>query len=243
MKKMILFKEDFMSKIGIIGAMDEEVTLLKKSMHGVKATVKAGMIFAEGTLWGKETVVVVSGIGKVNMAVCSQMLIDLFGVDTLINTGVAGSLDAKIDIGDIVISTEAQQHDMDVSALGDPVGVIPRMKDSIFKADEKLIDIAYKACKKANPDINCFKGKVVSGDQFIASRDKKDFLKAYFKGMCAEMEGGSMAQVAYLNEIPFVIIRAISDKADDSGHMDYPVFAKGAIMHSVALLEEMYKSI
>jgi adenosylhomocysteine nucleosidase len=91
-----------MSKIGIIGAMDEEVTLLKKSMHGVKATVKAGMIFAERTLWGKETVVVVSGIGKVNMAVCAQMLIDLFKVDTLINTGVAGSLDAKIDIGDIV---------------------------------------------------------------------------------------------------------------------------------------------
>ena len=149
----------------------------------------------------------------------------------------------SVAIGDIVISTEAQQHDMDVSALGDPVGIIPRMKDSIFKADEKLVDIAYKACKKANPDINCFKGKVVSGDQFIASRDKKDFLKAYFKGMCAEMEGGSMAQVAYLNEIPFVIIRAISDKADDSGHMDYPVFAKGAIKHSVAHLEEMYKSI
>ena len=232
-----------MSKIGIIGAMDEEVTLLKKSMHGVKATVKAGMIFAEGTLWGKETVIVVSGIGKVNMAVCAQMLIDLFKVDTLINTGVAGSLDARIDIGDIVVSTEAQQHDMDVSALGDPVGIIPRMKESVFKSDERLVDIAYKSCKTANPDIHCFKGKVVSGDQFIASRDKKDYLKAYFKGMCAEMEGGAMAQVAYLNEVPFVIIRAISDKADDSGHMDYPVFAKGAIKHSVALLEEMYKSI
>lgn len=232
-----------MNKIGIIGTMDEEVAILKKRMHKMKATVKAGMVFAEGELWDKETVVVVSGIGKVNMAVCAQMLIDLFNVDTLINTGVAGSLDAKIDIGDIVVSTEAQQHDMDVSALGDKVGIIPRMKDSIFKADPTLVDIAYKACKYANPDIHCFKGKIVSGDQFIASKDKKDYLSAYFNGMCAEMEGAAMAQVAYLNEIPFVILRAISDKADDSGHMDYPVFAKAAIGHSVALLEEMYKSL
>ncbi|MCR4716597.1 MAG: 5'-methylthioadenosine/adenosylhomocysteine nucleosidase [Lachnospiraceae bacterium] len=232
-----------MGRIGIIGAMDEEVAVLKKNMHKMKATVKAGMIFAEGELWGRDSVVVVSGIGKVNMAVCAQMLIDLFDVDMLINTGVAGSLNAKIDIGDIVVSNEAQQHDMDVSALGDKVGIIPRMKDSIFKADERLVDIAYEACKYANSDINCFKGKVVSGDQFIASKDKKEFLTAYFGGMCAEMEGAAMAQVAYLNEVPFVILRAISDKADDSGHMDYPVFAKAAISHSVALLEEMYKRL
>ncbi len=232
-----------MERIGIIGAMDEEVAQLKGLMHGMEEVAKAGMVFAKGELWGKDTVVVVSGIGKVNMAVCTQALIDIFDVDTLINTGVAGSLDNDIDIGDIVLSTKAQQHDMDVSALGDPVGIIPRMEESVFKADEHLIEVAREACKEANPDIKCFTGKVVSGDQFIASKDKKDYLVKTFGGRCAEMEGAAMAHVAYLNNIPFLIIRAISDKADNSGHEDYSAFAKKAIVHSVKLLEAMYNKL
>lgn len=232
-----------MRHIGLIGAMDEEVAILKENMQEKREMTKAAMTFVSGVLWGIPTVVVVSGIGKVNMAVCAQILIDEYGVDTLINTGVAGSLDAKIDIGDIVLSSEAQQHDMDVSALGDPVGTIPRMNESIFKADKELVQLAKAACEKANPDIHCYVGKVVSGDQFIASAEKKDFLIDTFHGMCAEMEGAAMAQVAYLNQIPFLIIRAISDKADNSGHEDYSVFAKKAIVHSVQLLEELYRSI
>lgn len=231
-----------MKRIGLIGAMDEEVAILKENMESVTCSKKAGMTFFQGKLWGMDTVVVVSGIGKVNMAVCTQILIDFYNVDTLINTGVAGSLNNDLEIGDIVLSCCAQQHDMDVSALGDPVGTIPRMEESIFKADEKLVELAKAACEKANPDIACHIGKVLSGDQFIAGADKKDWLVSTFKGDCAEMEGGAMAQVAYLNHVPFLIIRAISDKADNSGQMDYQTFAKKAITHTVSLLKEMYIS-
>ena len=227
-------------KIAVIGAMDEEVALLKKEMEQCSEQMLAGMNFISGKLWGVDTVAVVSGIGKVNMAVCAQILADRYDVDVLINTGVAGSLNNAIEIGDIVISTCAQQHDMDVSALGDPVGTIPRMEESIFKADEELVKQAKLACETANPEIQCFLGKVVSGDQFIAGQEKKQWLIQTFAGDCAEMEGASMAQVAYLNNIPFVIIRAISDKADDSGQEDYPVFAKKAIMHTTKLLKQMY---
>lgn len=230
-----------MSRIGLIGAMDEEVAELKERMEGRRDTGAAGMEFSEGKLWGVDTVVVVSGIGKVNMAICTQIMIDRFAVDTVINTGVAGSLDARIDIGDIVLSTEAQQHDMDVSALGDPAGTIPRMDCSVFPADPELVDAAEKACEKANPDIHVFRGKVLSGDQFIASREKKDDLVQRFGGICAEMEGAAMAHTAYLNKVPFLVIRAISDKADDSGHEDYAVFEKKAITHSVRLLEQLYR--
>lgn len=231
-----------MKTIGLIGAMEEEVAILKNDMEQTDEQIHAGMNFLHGSLWGTDTVVVTSGIGKVNMAVCAQILIDLYGVDTVINTGVAGSLNNALDIGDIVLSRCAQQHDMDVSPLGDPVGTIPRMEESIFPADETLVRLAKTACEKANPDINCHVGKVVSGDQFIADGEKKNYLVQTFQGDCAEMEGAALAQVAYLNHIPFLIIRAISDKADNSGHMDYPVFAKQAIVHTVNLLKELYQN-
>lgn len=232
-----------MKKIGLIGAMEEEVAILKEQMNEKKEQMKAGMTFIQGNLWGTDTVLVVSGIGKVNMAICTQLLIDLYEIDTVINTGVAGSLNNALDIGDIVLSSCAQQHDMDVSPLGDPVGIIPRMDTSIFPADESLVTLAKEACEKANPDIHCHIGKIVSGDQFIASAEKKDYLIETFQGDCAEMEGAAMAQTAYLNQVPFLIIRAISDKADNSGHMDYSVFARQAITHTVNLLEEMYRRL
>ena len=232
-----------MKTIGLIGAMDEEVAILKELMTETTEMTKAGMTFIHGNLWGTDTVVVVSGIGKVNMAICTQILIDEYKVSTVINTGVAGSLNNQLEIGDIVISRCAQQHDMDVSALGDPVGTIPRMDESIFPADKTLIELAKKACESANPDIHCHIGKIVSGDQFIASAEKKDYLIQTFQGDCAEMEGAAMAQVAYLNKIPFLIIRAISDKADNSGHMDYPTFAKQAIVHTTNLLRELYQNL
>lgn len=232
-----------MRTIGLIGAMDEEVAILKQHMKDTHEKTKAGMAFIHGNLWNIDTVVVVSGIGKVNMAICTQILIDEYEVDTVINTGVAGSLNNGLDIGDIVLSECAQQHDMDVSPLGDPVGTIPRMDVSIFPADKNLLALARTACEKANPDIHCHTGKVVSGDQFIASADKKNYLIQTFHGDCAEMEGAAMAQVAYLNKVPFLIIRAISDKADNSGHMDYPAFARQAIVHTTSLLRELYQTL
>lgn len=232
-----------MSVIGIIGAMEEEVAALKEKMELTRVLKKASMEFYQGTLQGKDVVVVRSGIGKVNAGLCTQILADVFGVTHVINTGIAGSLDARIDIGDIVISTEALQHDMDATQFGYPLGQIPRMETLAFPADEAMGQIAKEACEKVNPEIQVFMGRVVTGDQFIASREVKDRIKENFDGLCTEMEGAAIAQAAWLNQIPFVIIRAISDKADDSAEMDYPTFERQAIIHSVRLTEEMIRRL
>lgn len=232
-----------MKKIGIIGAMELEVEELKASLTEVTVTEKAGMSFFEGKLNGTPVVVVRCGIGKVNAALCVQILVDLFEVTNIINTGVAGSLNAKLDIGDILVSVDAIHHDMDVSPLGYDLGVVPQMDCSIFKADAKMADLAIAACNKVNPDIRAIQGRVVSGDQFIAGKDIKDKLIKVFEGDCAEMEGASIAHGAYLNKVPFVIVRAISDKADDSATMDYPSFEKAAAKHCANLVKEMVADI
>ena len=232
-----------MSVIGIIGAMEEEVAALKEKMEIKEVLKKASMEFYKGTLQGKEVVVVRSGIGKVNAGLCTQILADVFDAKMVINTGIAGSLDACIDIGDIVISTEALQHDMDATQFGYPLGQIPRMETLAFPADEKMVSLAKAACEKVNPEIKVFTGRVVTGDQFVASKEVKDRIKTNFDGLCTEMEGAAIAQAAWLNEIPFVIIRAISDKADDSAQMDYPTFERQAIIHSVRLTEEMIRNL
>ena len=229
--------------IGIIGAMEEEVAHLKEAMQVEKTVERAAMTFVKGKLDGKDVVVVRSGIGKVNAGICAQILADLFEVDTLINTGVAGSLDAALDIGDIVISTDAVQHDMDVSALGDPVGQIPRMDTFAFPADERLVQLAVQANEEANPDIHTFTGRVVSGDQFVSDGSVKERLVTQFQAKCTEMEGAAIAQAAYLNRISCVIIRAISDKADNSSTMDYPTFEKQAITHTVRLVRNLMGKI
>ena len=225
--------------IGIIGAMEEEVAHLKEARQVEETVERAAMTFVKGKLDGKDVVVVRSGIGKVNAGICAQILADLFEVDTLINTGVAGSLDAALDIGDIVISTDAVQHDMDVSALGDPVGQIPRMDTFAFPADERLVQLAVQANEEANPDIHTFTGRVVSGDQFVSDGAVKERLVTQFQAKCTEMEGAAIAQAAYLNKISCVIIRAISDKADNSSTMDYAAFEKQAITHTVRLVRNL----
>ena len=225
--------------IGIIGAMDEEVSKIKEAMTDVEIQKKAGMDFYRGKLHGKDAVVVRCGIGKVNAALCAQILADFYQVKYLINTGIAGSLNAQIDIGDIVLSSDALQHDMDAAGFGYQAGVIPRMPVSVFEADPQLIAQAKEACEKVNPDIRVFIGRVVSGDQFISDKEKKKWLVETFQGYCTEMEGAAIAQAAYLNGIPFLIVRAISDKADDSANMDYTAFEKKAIEHSVNLMMEL----
>jgi adenosylhomocysteine nucleosidase len=225
--------------IGIIGAMEEEVAALKEEMQTEEVKEIAGMTFVKGVLCGRDAVVVRSGIGKVNAALCAQILASEFGVDALINTGIAGSLDARIDIGDIVISTDALYHDMDASKFGDPVGQIPRMDVFSFEADPRLVGLAKEANQEANPDIHTFTGRVVSGDQFIADAEDKERIKNNFDPLCTEMEGAGIAHAAYLNGISYVIIRAISDKADNSASMDYPAFEKQAIIHSVRLVKTL----
>ncbi|MDD3186192.1 MAG: 5'-methylthioadenosine/adenosylhomocysteine nucleosidase [Anaerostipes sp.] len=222
--------------IGIIGAMEEEVQSLIDFMDVKEKKEISSMVFYKGRLGKKEVVVVQSGIGKVNMAVCTQILVDIYHVNQLINTGIAGGLYQDINIGDIVISSDTLQHDMDATGFGYKLGEIPRMESSIFQADEELVKLAKEVCEEVNPDIQCFIGRVVSGDQFISSSEKKKELIDVFQGYCAEMEGAAMAQVAYLNKIPFVILRAISDKADNSATEDYPAFEKKAIKHILRLV-------
>jgi len=225
-----------MKKTGIIGAMEEEVNILKRLMQDVTIKKVASMEFCEGTIKGKQVVVVRCGIGKVNAAVCTQVLADLYHVDAVINTGVAGSLVNKIDIADIVLSTDTLQHDMDASGFGYELGVIPRMESSIFKADIRLITIAKDICEAEIPEVKVHTGRIVSGDQFISDNSKKEWLVKTFDGYCTEMEGAAIAQTAYLNQIPFLIIRAISDKADHSAEMTYSIFEELAIKNTVKLL-------
>lgn len=228
-----------MKRIGIIGAMDLEVEHLKGEMQISRIVDKAGMEFYTGTLKGVDVVIVRSGIGKVNAGLCTQILADVFQVTHIINTGVAGSLNAKLDIGDILISKDALYHDMDVRIFGYQLGEVPQMGCREFKADKAMIEAAVSSCKEVNPDIHVEVGRILSGDQFISDKAKKETLIADFQGDCTEMEGAAIAHSAYLNKIPFVIIRAISDKADDSAEMDYPTFEREAAKHSAKLVEHM----
>ena len=232
-----------MNRIGIIGAMDIEVDALKEQMTGVTRVNKASMEFYQGKLNGKDVVVVRSGIAKVNAAVCTQILADVFEVEAVINTGIAGSLRNEINIGDIVVSTDALQHDMDAVEFGYPKGQIPGMKVFSFVANAALRETAVRVCQKVNPDIQVFEGRIVSGDQFVARAEVKNEIIKEFAGYCTEMEGASIAQAAYLNGIPFVVVRAISDKADNSATMDYPTFERQAAQHCVNLVGEMLREL
>lgn len=229
--------------IGIIGAMEQEVAQLKDAMLIEETVEQAAMSFCRGSLCGKDVVIVQSGIGKVNAGICAQILVDRFAVDVLINTGVAGALDERLNIGDMVISTDAVQHDMDVTMMGYKKGQIPGMDVLAFAADAELVKKAVLANEEANPDIATFAGRVASGDQFIAENNVKDRIISLFGAMCTEMEGAAIAQAAYLNQVSYVIIRAISDKADNSATMDYPTFEKQAIAHSVRLVQNLLTRI
>ena len=225
--------------LGIIGAMEVEVKELREMMENPQAQTVAGMTFYQGTIKGKEVVVVRSGIGKVNAGICSQILVDRYQVEGIINTGIAGSLRNEINIGDIVLATVAVQHDVDATGFGYPIGEIPQMGIKEFPADEKLRELAEACSKKANPDIQVFRGRVASGDQFISSKEKKNWIQENFDAYCTEMEGAAIAQAAYLNNIPYLVVRAISDKADDSANMDYSEFEAKAVENSVRLMAAM----
>lgn len=228
--------------IGIIGAMSEEIEKLLKIMDIDKVEVKARMEFNYGELCGKRVVLVTSGIGKVNAAVCTQILIDDFNVDCVINVGIAGGLHKDVVPGDVVIAEDLVQHDMDTTFFGDKLGQIPRLDTFDFKCSEELVEKAMEACKE-NVYSNHMKGRIVSGDQFVSCGDKLKFLHGEFNAYACEMEGASIAQVAYLNNIPFVVIRSISDNAITGTHMDYEKFAPIAIENSVNILKNMLTNL
>lgn len=229
--------------IGIIGAMEPEVRTLKEAANIQKTTTVAGMDFCEGKLGDKDVVIVQCGIGKVNAGVCANTLINDFGCTKIINTGVAGSLDNNIDIGDIVVSTDTVQHDFDVEAIGFARGEIPYTGLYAFPADENLRAAAVRAVSEAAPEISVFEGRVCSGDQFISTKEQKDTIINNFGGMCCEMEGAAIGQVCYLNETPFVVIRAISDKPDETEIVEYKEFEKTAAEHCAKIVQHMIEGM
>lgn len=214
-----------MKKLGIIGAMSVEVQTLKETMEELKVSTRAGMEFYEGTLEGLPAVVVQCGVGKVNAALCVQVLCDCYGVTHVVNTGVAGSLCAELDIGDLVISDDAMYHDFNCAPINPcyAVGQVPGLPVRSFAADKELINMAFNAAESVNPG-HVRIGRVASGDQFVCSKDQKNQIIEDTGALCTEMEGTAIAHAAWRNDVPFVIIRAISDKADDSAEMDYPTF-------------------
>ena len=215
-----------MNRIGIIGAMDEEVDILVELMDIKETIEKASLKFYKGTLEGKDIVLVRCGIGKVNSALCAQILISEFDVDAIVNTGVAGALHSELDVLDMVISTDAIQYDVDTTAFGDPKGTIPRMESSVFVADEKLINAAYESSIK----------------EMKSNKVLKELVND-FNAYCGEMEGGAIAHVCTLNKIPFVIIRAMSDKADGSADVTYDEFVKVAAHNSKDIVLNMLKAL
>lgn len=233
-----------MKKLGIIGAMSIEVENLKAAMTDLQITEKAGMEFYEGKLENLPCVVVQCGVGKVNAALCVQVLCDLYGVTHVVNTGVAGSLCNDLDIGDFVISDDAMYHDFNCAPINPnyAVGQVPGLPVRTFKADENLMKLAFDAAESVNPG-HAKIGRVASGDQFVCRKDVKEQIISDTGALCTEMEGAAIAHAAWRNGVPFVVLRAISDKADDSAEMDYPTFEQIAAARSTAVTQTMAKML
>jgi adenosylhomocysteine nucleosidase len=227
-----------MNRVGIIGAMEEEIVLLKEKIEVQRTDIFANMEFYSGEINNKTVIIVKCGVGKVNAAICTQILIDRFNVNYILNTGVAGAVSEKLDIGDIIISDEVLYHDVDVTALGFDIGVVPWMEQSIFNADKNLINIiknAYKDTDKISV------GRIVSGDQFIQSEEKRKSICEKFNPLCVEMEAAAIAHTCYVNNIPFVVIRSISDKANSSAEINFIEFLRGAAERSANVIEKVMK--
>lgn len=228
--------------LGIISAMSEELELLLTDIKLENKITKANMTFHQGKLWGKDVVAVVSGIGKVNAAVCAQILISEYKADSIINVGVAGGIGKNIYPGDVVVATDLVQHDMDTTVFGDAYGQVPRLDTFAFKCDDNLVKVALEACEEIS-EINTFSGRIVSGDQFISSLEKIQWFEKEFNAISCEMEGASIAHVCYLNNIPCVVIRSISDNANNGAHMDYEKFIPLGVRNSTTILKTMINKL
>ncbi len=208
-------------KIGIIGAMKIEIEALAEKLDDRRDTVFSGITFHEGRLCEKEVVLAVCGVGKVFAAICAQTMILKLGADAIINSGVAGGLDERLNICSAVIADKLVEHDMDTSALGDPVGMISGINKVFLEADRDMISALTKATE-GYPD-GVLVGTIASGDQFIADNTKKEWLKSTFGAVACEMEGAAIAHTAYVNNVPFAVFRTISDGGDE---MDFVTFSK-----------------
>ena len=229
--------------VGIIGAMASEVAGLKAQMQNAQEQTVGGMTFCRGTLEGKDVIVVQSGVSKVNAAICTQVLVGHFQASPVINTGIAGSLNNDLDIGDIVISNDAVQHDVDATIWGYAPGQIPGVDRANFPADETLARLAEEVCARVNPDIRAMRGRIASGDQFICDSATKQRIIDTFHADCAEMEGAAIAQVCYQNRVPFLILRTMSDKADGSAKADNENFSDEVIARNDRLVRGILQKL
>lgn len=230
-----------MKRFGIIGAMDLEVEMLKEVMIIEGRKTVAGMEFCMGTLEGQNAVVVISGIGKVNAAVCAQVLISVFGCTHVINTGVAGAVHDDLNVGDLVISTDVLEHDFDATGFGYQLGQIPRMEEWIFKADPTLVNLAKTAVEQEKIAHQVLQGRIVTGDIFVSSSDVKNKLRDVFGAYATEMEGAAVGHTCWINEVPFLILRAMSDKADGTAHQTYEEFSQEAAVNSSRIVRNMLR--
>jgi adenosylhomocysteine nucleosidase len=218
--------------------MDEEVRLLAAKLEDREEIRLAGISFVKGTIAGRRVVICKSGVGKVNAAVTAQLLVTACEAETILFTGVAGALDPELEVGDLVVSLDCLQHDMDASALGFPRGVIPFQEQSVYAADPELVRLAVSSGEELLPG-RVRTGRVLSGDRFIADKEEVAALRRDFGGSCTEMEGAAVAQVCGMNGIPFVIIRSMSDKADGSASVSFAEFTALAARRSCELVEHM----
>jgi len=229
-------------KIGIIGAMEEEVTLLRENITNETQEVIAGCEFTSGKMNGADVVLLRSGIGKVNAALSTAILLDRFQPDYVINTGSAGGINPELNVGDIVISTEVRHHDVDVTAFGYEYGQVPQLPPA-FEADSYLMQVAEK-CAEEISDVTAAKGLIATGDSFMNDPKRVDFVKGQFTGLQAlEMEAAAIAQVCHLFKTPFVIIRALSDIAGKESDISFDQFLDKAAHHSASMVMRMVSEI
>ena len=227
--------------IGIIGAMDIEVESIKALLCDTTLEVISGVNFVKGKFEGKEVVVAKCGVGKVFSALCTEAMILKFSPDVIINVGVAGCLTPELKIGDAVIADNVCQHDMDTSPLGDPVGMLSDINIIKIPSDQRVTSILEDAVKETG--MNYRIGTIASGDQFVASSDKKEYITSSFGAISCEMEGGSIGHVCYVNKVPFAVLRTMSDGADDGANMDFPTFCKMAAENEVKIVEKFLLKI
>lgn len=223
--------------------MQEEVECFVNHIDSLVTVEKAHLTFSSGRLNNKDVVVVMSGIGKVNAAISTQIMIDFFEIDGIICTGVAGGLDPRLAIGDVVVSEDLVQYDVDVSAFGYSPGHIPRLNIKNFLADARMVKKTLKIGKTLLRDNSVFVGRILSGDTFVSNPDFKTKLRTAFGGSCAEMEGAAIAQVCHLNKVPFVVIRSISDKADGVAAYDYKGFVEKAISNAFLIVNALVEDL
>lgn len=222
--------------IGIIAAMDIELAALLGDLSEPKSEQIGAFTFHTGSIAGRAVVLCKCGIGKVAAAVCAQTMILTYHPSLLLHTGVAGTLTDKLSVTDVAVATEALQHDMDTSPLGDPVGLISGINKIYFEADAAASALLLSVAKEEGA--RALAGRIASGDQFIASTEQKARIVSTFGAIACEMEGGAVAHAAYLSGTPFAILRAISDSADSASHMDYPTFLSLAAERSYKIVKK-----